>query len=109
VFRKNLPQTWSAGTSCGRFGSSLECVRAVRPIAQVAFSFNSLQVPKDSDVPETVIYFEFHSVGSSDMAVEAETFIMSIAEPVSRQRFIHECVQLPSSLRCRLTTFACTN
>ena len=85
------------------------CVRAVRPIAQVAFSPNSLQVPKDSDVPETVIYFEFHSVGSTDMAVEAETFIMSIAEPVSRQRFIHECVQLPSSVCCRLTTFACSN
>ena len=77
---------------------------------KVAVSPDSLQVPKDgSDIPETVIYFEFHSVGCSEMAVDAETFIVSIAEPVSRQRFIHECVQRRSSLCCRLTPFACIN
>jgi hypothetical protein len=76
--------------SRSRYRSSLGCVLKLLPHISLTVPV-LLKMSKDgSDELETMIYFEFHSFGCPDKAREAENFIVSIAEPISRQRFMHE-------------------
>jgi hypothetical protein len=90
VFIQNIHLHAWLQASRSRYGSSLGCVlKLLPPISLTAPVL--LKMSKDGSYEmETMIYFEFHSFGCPDMAREAENFVVSIAEPISRQRFMHE-------------------